>query len=431
MASFELIDRTRNPNARFHRTTGVSDDPALAAERAAPTQRVVARRYRLLAELGRGGMGIVWRARDEILDREVAVKEVLMPAGLTEAERAAMAQRSVREARSAARLSHPGVVTVFDVVVEEARPWVVMELVRGDSLNQVIRREGPLPPDRVARIGLQLLGALGAAHAAGILHRDVKPGNVLLEGPGDRAVLTDFGIAVIEGEATLTQDGSVLGSPAYIAPERMRGGRASPESDLWALGATLYAAVEGRAPFHRDDPVAVFGAVLTEEPDPPVRAGPLRPVLDGLLQKDPARRMQAGVAEAILMVVGGDDPDPSWPVPGRPTPAPPGFAFPPAPGPAAPAGPVPPPSPPAAATGPRLAVPPPGPPPGPPPVVTAQVARDTGSTEQVPTGPQRTGRLPAAPARDRSQTRWRIGGLMVYLGMALLVAGVLVVMLTM
>ncbi|MEW2358819.1 serine/threonine-protein kinase [Spirillospora sp. NPDC029432] len=344
------------------------DDAAPRAGRTAG-ERLVARRYRLVGELGRGGMGVVWRARDEVLGREVAVKEVLMPAGLTEAERSALSQRAVREARSAARLSHPGVVTVFDVVVEEARPWVVMELVEGRSLQQEIRREGPLSPDRAARIGRRLLGALGAAHAVGILHRDVKPGNVLLADDG-RTVLTDFGIAVIEGEATLTQDGGVLGSPAYIAPERMRGGRARPESDLWALGATLYAAVEGRTPFHRDDPVAVFGAVLTEEPDPPMRAGPLRPVLDGLLQKDPARRMPAGVVEALLLVAGGDDPEPSWPVPGRPgIPVPARVAAPPA------------------------------------------ALRAEGVPEPV-------------------FTPWRVGGVLVYLGIALVVAGALVVMFT-
>ncbi|MFB4312538.1 serine/threonine-protein kinase [Actinomadura sp. 21ATH] len=268
-------------------------------------------------------------------------------------------------------------MTVFDVVVEEARPWVVMELVEGRSLRQEIRRGGPLPPDRAARIGRQLLGALGAAHAVGILHRDVKPGNVLLADDG-RTVLTDFGIAVIEGEATLTREGGVLGSPAYIAPERMRGGRARPESDLWALGATLYAAVEGRTPFHRDDPVAVFGAVLTEEPDPPLRAGPLRPVLDGLLQKDPVRRMPAGVVEALLLVAGGDDPDPSWPVPGRPSiPVPARVPSPPAVPPAAPAPPA--------------------------------VLRSEGLPEPL-------------------FTPWRVGGVLVYVGIALVVAGALVVM---
>ncbi|WP_344589834.1 serine/threonine-protein kinase [Actinomadura vinacea] len=378
------------------------DESAPAAERAR-TERLVAHRYRLLAELGRGGMGVVWRARDEVLDREVAVKEMLMPAGLAEVERSAMARRAVREARSAARLSHPGVVKVFDVVVEEARPWVVMELVRGRSLHQEIRLGGPLRPDRAARIGRQLLGALGAAHAVGILHRDVKPGNVLLDEATGRAVLTDFGIAVIEGEATLTQDGGVLGSPAYIAPERMRGGRALPESDLWALGATLYAAVEGRTPFHRDDPVAVFGAVLTAEPDPPGRAGPLRPVLDGLLQKDPARRMPAGVAEALLLVAGGDDPDPSWPVPGRPA------------GPAAAAYPVPPPPAPSAAPA----------PPAPAPVVVAppRPEPDTGPD----TGP-RTGPPGAVSGRGPLLSAWRVGGVLFYVGMALVVAGALVAM---
>jgi len=267
------------------------------------TEAVVAGRYRLLEIVGSGGMGVVWQARDEVLDRQVAVKEIRMPPGLGEAECQVLCQRAVREARSAARLNHPGVVTVFDVVEEDGRPWVVMELVRARSLQQVIHGDGPLPPARVARIGRQVLAALGAAHRAGILHRDVKPANVLL-GAGDRAVLTDFGIAVIEGDASLTQTGAVLGSPAYIAPERIQGERALPASDLWALGATLYAALTGRPPFHRTDPVAVFGAVMNEEltfPD-----NELRPVLEGLLHKDPHQRMEAGVAEAVLLAVSGD-----------------------------------------------------------------------------------------------------------------------------
>lgn len=290
--------------------------------------RVVAGRYRLLEEIGRGGMGVVWRARDGVLDREVAVKEMLVPSGLDEAGRLALPQkngRAIREARSAARLSHPGVVTVFDVVEEEGRPWVVMEFVPARSLQEVIGKEGPLPPERAARIGRQLAGALAAAHAAGILHRDVKPGNVLLA-RGDRAVLTDFGIAVIEGEASLTQTGGLLGSPAYIAPERIRGEPALPASDLWALGATLFAAVTGRPPFQRDDPVAVFGAVLIQEPVVPPHARVLRPVLEGLLDKDPASRMPAGVAEAFLLAVGGDGQGPgesvvtrAEPLPAEPT----------------------------------------------------------------------------------------------------------------
>ncbi|WP_243725467.1 serine/threonine-protein kinase [Actinomadura rubrisoli] len=279
--------------------------PALAG-----AGRRIAGRYRLLAELGRGGMGVVWRARDEVLDRDVAVKEVPAPPGLDEHGRPALPLRAVREARSAARLSHPSVVTVFDVVEEDGRPWVVMELVHARSLLEVTRRDGPLPPERAARIGRQIAGALGAAHAAGILHRDVKPGNVLV-GPGDRAVLSDFGIAVIEGDAGLTQPGTLLGSPAYIAPERIRGEPALPASDLWALGATLFAAVTGRPPFQRDDPVAVFGAVLSEEPVVPPYAGPLRPVLEGLLDKDPERRLRADAAEAMLLAIGGDEQAPA------------------------------------------------------------------------------------------------------------------------
>ncbi|WP_231330564.1 serine/threonine-protein kinase [Actinomadura graeca] len=277
--------------------------------------RTVAGRYRLLDELGRGGMGVVWRARDGLLERDVAVKEIVPPPGLDEDGRRVLPWRAIREARSAARLSHPGVVTVFDVVEEGGRPWVVMELVPALSLRETVARDGPLDAGRAARIGARLAGALGAAHAAGILHRDVKPGNVLLA-RGDRAVLTDFGIAVIEGDASLTQTGTLPGSPAYIAPERIQGLPAVPASDLWALGVTLLTAVTGRAPFQRDDPVSVLGAVLTEEPHIPEHAGPLRPVLERLLVKDPARRMPADVAERLLLAIAEDEPEeesrPSW-----------------------------------------------------------------------------------------------------------------------
>ncbi len=251
-------------------------------------------------------MGVVWRARDFVLERDVAVKEIVAPPGMDEDGRLVLPRRAIREARSAARLSHPGVVTVFDVVEEDGRPWVVMELVPARSLREVISQDGPLAVERAARIGARLAGALGAAHAAGILHRDVKPGNVLLA-RDDRAVLTDFGIAVIEGDASLTQTGMLPGSPAYIAPERIQGEPAVPASDLWALGVTLLATVTGRAPFQRDDPVAVLGAVLNEEPFVPPDAGPLRPVLEGLLVKDPARRMPADVAERLLLAIAGDE----------------------------------------------------------------------------------------------------------------------------
>ncbi|MEV5568763.1 serine/threonine-protein kinase [Spirillospora sp. NPDC052269] len=264
--------------------------------------KVIAGRYELLEVLGRGGMGAVWRARDRTLDREVAVKEVDLPPGLAGDQVRRVHERTFREARSAARLDHPGIVTVHDVVEEDGRPWIVMSLVRAPALDAHINRQGhPLPPVRVAAIGLDLLDALRHAHAAGVVHRDVKPGNVLVR--DDRAVLTDFGIASIAGDETLTQTGVVVGSPAYLAPEQARHQKATPASDLWSLGATLYAAVEGRPPYTRDDVWGVMAALLADDPDPPRLAGPLTPVLTGLLQRDPDRRMGADEAERALRQV--------------------------------------------------------------------------------------------------------------------------------
>ncbi|MCW2915290.1 MAG: serine/threonine protein kinase, partial [Actinomycetia bacterium] len=267
--------------------------------------RLVGNRYRLVAAVGRGGMGTVWRAYDEILDREVAVKEVLLPPGLSAAERDVLYQRTFREARASARLSHPGVVTVHDVIEEDGRPWIVMELVRARSLQDVIDEDGPVTPRTAADIGRQVLAALSHAHQAGILHRDVKPSNVLITEDG-RAVLTDFGIAQVEGDATLTQTGLVMGSPAYIPPERVQGERAVPASDLWALGATLYAAVEGKAPYERSDAMSALAAALTEEVPPPRNAGSLRRVLLGLLARTPAERMTAETAMPLLSEVANE-----------------------------------------------------------------------------------------------------------------------------
>ncbi|MEV6983231.1 protein kinase [Sphaerisporangium sp. NPDC051017] len=273
----------------------------------AETQRRVAGRYRLLEPIGQGGMGVVWRAHDELLDRPVAVKEVLHHA-VSEQERAAFTMRTIREARAAGRLDHPSVVVVHDVIEEDGRPWIVMQLVRSRSLGQVLREDGPQAPRRVAEIGVQVLGALRAAHAAGVLHRDVKPENVLLTDAG-RVVLTDFGIATMPMETALTTTGSLSGTPAFLPPERLRGLPAVPESDLWSLGATLYAAVEGRPPFDRGAPVPTMAAVLNDEPEPARHAGPLAPVLDGLLRKDPARRMSAAdAAEALGRVAAGESP---------------------------------------------------------------------------------------------------------------------------
>jgi serine/threonine protein kinase len=266
-----------------------------------PEESLIAQRYQLLAEVGRGGMGTVWHARDKVLGRDVAVKEVILPHGFSDHDREIQHKRTFREARTAARLSHPGVVTVYDVVEEDGRPWIVMELIRERSLQQRITEDGPLPPRSAAEIGRQMLGALTAAHKAGILHRDVKPSNVLIsEERSTRAVLTDFGIARAQSDATLTQTGMLIGSPAYIAPERARGRRALPASDLWSLGVTLYAMVEGKSPFDRVEAMASLLAVLTEEPEPPSHAGPLRPVIDGLLHKDPDKRLSATDAAAML-----------------------------------------------------------------------------------------------------------------------------------
>jgi serine/threonine protein kinase len=259
----------------------------------------VGNRYELLSRLGEGGMGTVWRAHDELLGRDVAIKEVLLPPELGEAERGERYARTIREARSAARLSHPGVVTVHDVVEHEGRPWIVMELISAPSLQSMIDTEGPLPPKRVAEIGRQILAALQAAHAVGIVHRDVKPSNVLVAA-ADRAVVTDFGIATLEGDATLTGTGVLIGSPAYIAPERARGEHASPAADLWSLGATLYGAVEGRSPFERSGPVSTLAAIMAEEATPAPNAGPLAPVLAGLLRRNPADRMTAAEADRLL-----------------------------------------------------------------------------------------------------------------------------------
>jgi serine/threonine protein kinase len=243
-------------------------------------------------------MGRVWLGYDEVLRRDVAVKEVVPPPGLTAAEQDMSNERSLREARAIARLNHPNVVRIYDVVNKQPHPWIVMEYVPSRSLHQAIVEDGPLPPAEVARIGLAVLAALYAAHKAGIVHRDVKPSNVLLS--GDRVVLTDWGLATMEGDATVTRTGMIIGSPAYISPERARDGAYSPASDLWSLGATLYAAVEGRAPYERSSAIATLTALATEDPDPAVNAGALRPVLLGLLVKDPAHRMGPFETEQAL-----------------------------------------------------------------------------------------------------------------------------------
>ncbi|MFB6821403.1 protein kinase [Streptomyces virginiae] len=267
------------------------------------SDRVISGRYRLLEPIGRGGMGIVWRARDEVLARDVAVKEVRAPAGLEPTELERLYRRLEREAWAAARVSHRGVVTVYDVASEGGRPWIVMELVRGLSLADVLEAEGPMSPQRAAHIGEQVLAALRSAHDSGVLHRDVKPGNVLIANDG-RVVLGDFGIATLEGSSSITMTGEVVGSPEFLAPERASGRDPGPASDLWALGIMLYTAVEGVSPFRGATPLETLRAVVDAQLPPPGRAGALTPVLEGLLRKDPAERLPAAEAARMLRVVG-------------------------------------------------------------------------------------------------------------------------------
>ena len=267
--------------------------------RSVDTVRTVAGRYLLLDRLGAGGMGTVWRAQDTVLGRGVALKEVTFPHNVSDQEREVLRERTRREGRAAARLDHPSAVTVYDVAEEDGTPFLVMELVDARTLSEVIRADGPLTPRRTAEVGLAVLGALEAAHAQGILHRDVKPSNVLLRADG-RVVLTDFGIATFIGDSSITSTGLLLGSPSYIAPERARGERTGPPSDLWSLGATLFTAVEGRPPFDKGEPLTTLAAVVTGEHEPFLAAGPLAPVLDGLLLNDPALRSHAAQARAGL-----------------------------------------------------------------------------------------------------------------------------------
>ena len=303
-----------------------------------PQERMVAGRYAVGEVLGRGGMGTVWSATDKVLQRRVALKEVTFSIHLTDEEREVLRERTMREARAAARLDHPCVTHVFDVVEEDGRPWLVMEHVSARSLQEIVEEQGPLPPPVVARIGLDVLAALEAAHAEGIVHRDVKPANVLVSSDG-RARLTDFGIATTTGDSSLTTQGALIGSPSYMAPERAAGGQPGGSVDLWSLGATLYTAVEGRLAFDRGDPVATLMAVATEPPEQPRLAGPLTPVLMGLLTKDPAQRATPAQARRDLQAVAAGG-GPTW-TPGPPPGPPPARPGPPPPA-AAPAGAAPP-----------------------------------------------------------------------------------------
>ena len=297
--------------------------------------RVVGERYRLAEPLGRGGMGTVWLACDELLQRNVAVKHVAVPA-LDAADRQPVRERVIREARAAARLGHAATVTVFDVVEEDGNVYIVMELVVAETLAEVVSRRGPLPVDEAARIGLELVGALEAAHRQGIVHRDVKPSNVMLPAAGV-VKLADFGIASVKDHPSVTGTGQVLGSPSYMAPEQAMSTASGEEVDWWALGATLYFAVEGRPPFERDGVLATLAAVMNEQPATPQRAGPLTGIIERLLDKDPRGRPGPRELRRQLRAVAGTPPppvpegaaDPPGPAPAPPVAAGEGAALPP------------------------------------------------------------------------------------------------------
>ncbi|MCW8382854.1 serine/threonine-protein kinase [Streptomyces justiciae] len=274
-----------------------------------PKGRLIGGRYRLVERIGSGGMGTVWRAVDELVGREVAVKQPRLPGDPEDEVHQRASHRLYREARAAARVDHPAAVSIHDVVVEDGLPWIVMELVRGESLDEVLRR-GPVAAGEAARIGLAVLGALRSAHSVGIVHRDVKPANVLL-GTHGRVVLTDFGIAHVQGEESLTVSGEFVGSLDFVAPERMSGKGAGPASDLWSLGVLLYAAVEGEPPFRRTTVESTLAAVLSHDPPEPGRAGPLGPLITGLLAKDPDARPDAEEATKVLEAAADGRPVPT------------------------------------------------------------------------------------------------------------------------
>jgi eukaryotic-like serine/threonine-protein kinase len=296
--------------------------------------RLLSGRYRLTSVIGQGGMGIVWRGHDELLDRDVAVKEISWP-HLSEADARLASRRAIREAQVAGRLSHRNVVHIFDIVEADGHPSIVMEYLPYRSLRDLVQQDGPLPPARAARIGLGVLAALRAAHAVGILHRDVKPANIMV-GPDGRVVLTDFGIARAADSPTITGSGALLGSPSYIAPERARGlpvGATGPSGDLWGLGASLFTAVEGHPPFERSNVLATLTAVVADEPEEATHAGALDPVISGLLRKDPEQRLDAEDTERLLHLVVSEaeaaaapppepEPEPLEPGLGEPEPGP-------------------------------------------------------------------------------------------------------------
>ncbi|NHI07703.1 Ser/Thr protein kinase [Streptomyces sp. KO7888] len=277
----------------------MSEAERAGTSRTDKSARLLAGRYRLGDVLGRGGMGTVWRAEDETLGRTVAVKELRFPGNIDEEEKRRLITRTLREAKAIARIRNNSAVTVYDVVEEDDRPWIVMELVEGKSLAEAIREDGLLEPKRAAEVGLAVLDVLRSAHREGILHRDVKPSNVLIAEDG-RVVLTDFGIAQVEGDPSITSTGMLVGAPSYISPERARGHKPGPAADLWSLGGLLYAAVEGTPPYDRGSAIATLTAVMTENLEEPKNAGPLRDVIYGLLTKDPDQRLDDAGARAML-----------------------------------------------------------------------------------------------------------------------------------
>ena len=272
--------------------------------------QLIAGRYQVLRAIGRGGMGTVWLCRDNVLGREVAVKQM----GALSGESATETKRAMREARSAAAFSHPNAVAVYDVVNHHERTWLVMEYVEGQTLADEISRDGQLSPRRVAEIGAQLAGALARAHERRIVHRDIKPANVLIDKAG-RPKISDFGIARGQGDDQLTAIGFITGTPGYLSPELARGADPHPASDVWALGATLYAAVEGRSPYEsRSNPIALLRAIATEPPRPMTHAGALAPAIAAMMDEDPARRWDMVTSAKRLGGIAAVEPTAVMPV---------------------------------------------------------------------------------------------------------------------
>jgi eukaryotic-like serine/threonine-protein kinase len=296
----------RQPSEGQVTVTAVATD-LVGGSAVEPVGQLVTGRYRLQSVLGRGGMGLVWLAEDELLERPVALKQVILSDRASEESEKAARLRAVSEARAAARVHHDGAVRIHDVVKDGGRPWIVMEVLSGKTLAETVDAEGPLPVDQVARVGLCLLDVLQATHHAGVVHRDVKPGNVHLCEDG-RVVLSDFGIACTTDDESGPLTETFAGSPAYVSPERLHGAKPEPASDLFSLGATLFTAVEGRAPFDKGDLYATLMAVVEAVPGPFLRAGPLRPVIEGLLAKEPDRRLSIDQARAALQAVQREHP---------------------------------------------------------------------------------------------------------------------------